>query len=82
MVKKIILDIVIDVGERGVAITLYKALLPESKIRLRGIESRLVLNDSSIKISIEAPDYSSLRAVSNALLRLSDTVLRVIKCLR
>ncbi|OYT48901.1 MAG: hypothetical protein B6U85_01120 [Desulfurococcales archaeon ex4484_42] len=82
MVKKIILDIVVDVGEREVAIALYKALLPESKIRLRGIESRLVLNDSSIKISIEAPDYSSLRAVSNALLRLSDTVLKVIKCLR
>lgn len=82
MVKRLTLNIVIDLEDERLANTLYKALLPESKVKLRGIETKLIINGASLKIIIEAPDYSSLRAVSNALLRLSDTVLRMVKSLR
>jgi len=73
-----ILNIKINLKDELLANAVYKALLPETKIRLRNVKVNLKLSGEVVEIVIEAPNLSSLRATSNALLRLTDTVIKVI----
>ncbi len=64
-----------------IASALWKALLPESLVSLRGVKVSLLQNGSTVNIIVEAGDESSLRATVNSLIKLSYLVLEVISAL-
>jgi tRNA threonylcarbamoyladenosine modification (KEOPS) complex Pcc1 subunit len=61
-----------------VATALWKALLPESLVSLRGVKVSLKQDNSLVRIVVEAGDESSLRAAVNSFIKLSYLILEVL----
>jgi len=56
-----------------------KALIPETRIALRGIKASISEEADSVRIVIEALDHSSFRATANSLLRLMEATERMLQ---
>ena len=76
--SKITLDLKFIIDNPKLMETLYKSLKPELEIRLRGVKACIELKEKELLVTIEAPDYSALRAASNSLLRLMSMILTTI----
>jgi|Deesub1362A_J573_1020465.scaffolds.fasta_scaffold59626_2 tRNA threonylcarbamoyladenosine modification (KEOPS) complex Pcc1 subunit len=76
------LEIDIELGNEVEAKAVAKALKPETAINLRNVRASISQDGRTIHILIESPDPSSMRATTNSILRLMETILRTLRTLK
>lgn len=62
-----------------VSLAVWKALVPESWVKLRNVKVDLALSGTLVSIVVETEDESALRATLNSLVKLVYLVLEVLK---
>ncbi len=82
MNSKLRLNITLELEDSTIANVIRAALSPETRIKLRGIKVKIEGADKYVHVSIEAPDYSSLRAATNSIIRLTQMIINVLNTIR
>lgn len=62
----------------GIATTVWKTLVPECKVKLRGVKVDLSLSGNRVDVVVEADDESALRATLNSIIKLTYLILEVV----